>query len=35
MSFVNYRVSLTGEIAIFLLVDSYVKGMVYYPTLGN
>jgi len=35
MSFVNYRVALTGKIAILLLVDSCLKGMVFYPTLDN
>ena len=33
--YTNYRVSLTGEIATFLLVDSCLKGMVFYPTLDN
>ena len=35
MSFVNYSVALAGEIAIFLLADSCLKGMVFYPALGN
>ena len=29
--YANYRVALTGEIATFLLVDSCLKGMVFYP----
>ena len=33
--YTNYRVALTGEIAIFLLADSCLKGMVFYSTLGN
>ena len=35
MSFVNYRVALTGEIAILLLVDSCSKGMAFYPERTN
>ena len=33
--YTNYRVALTGEIAILLLVDSCLKGMVFHPTLDN
>ena len=33
--YANYHVALAGEIATFLLVDSCLKGMVFYPTLDN
>ena len=33
--YANYHMALAGEIAIFLLVDSCLKGMVFYSTLDN
>lgn len=33
--YVEYRVASAGEIAIFLLVGSCLKGMVFYLALGN
>jgi len=33
--YVNCRMALAGEIAIFLPVDSCFKGMLFYPALAN
>ena len=33
--YANYHMALAGEIAIFLLVDSCLKGMAFYPERTN
>ena len=34
-SYDNYRVAQAGQIAIFIPIGSCLKGMAFYPALGN